>query len=247
LARYEIQTHRCITEHKWEVFACPRCKNEFGIIKCGSVPSSRGRIQRWKCNSCGKKFHPSLKTQPIQKVQAYLDIETSNLKAPFGIMWSWALKPRGRAIVYTGYLKKRGRLQEKEILKDLIASFVNYDEIITWYGRRFDVPFLLTRSLYHRLPFVEYGSMSHDDLYTFAKYRLLMHSNRLDAVARFLRVKDTKTPVEGEIWNDATYGTEREFKRAMGYIVKHNIQDVRVLEQVHELVEPYYRGANRSI
>ena len=232
-----------MTEHKWETFACPKCGNEHGFVKVGSILSPRGRVQRFLCKQCGKRFHPSLKTQPIELRQCYLDIETSQLNASFGHMYSWALKPRGRAVVYSAIVRKRSLEEEKRIIKELLSKFTDYDEVVTYYGKRFDIPFLRTRALFHGLDFPEYMELYHLDLWFVARARMKLHSNRLDTVAKFLQVPDSKTPLDFNVWVKASFGD----KKALQYILTHNIQDVKVLEQVHLKLEPYFKGTRSSI
>ena len=52
-----------------------------------------------------------------------------------------------------------------------------------------------------------------------------------------------KTPLDPSVWVDASFGK----KSALRYILKHNIGDVQILEQVHKMIRPYYKGTKRSI
>ena len=69
-----------------------------------------------------------------------------------------------------------------------------------------------------------------------------MHSNRLGTVADFLGIPG-KTALKPEIWVQASFGD----KKAIAYIHEHNIADVVILEKVHEKLEPFMRGVQRSI
>lgn len=221
---------------------CPRC-GESGYTKVGSIIAARGRVQRYQCVNpkCQKKYHDSLKLQPVPQRQAYLDIEASQLTASFGHMISWALKDRGGE-VHSDYIKRRSLKEEKRIVASLIEALGEVDEVITYYGTRFDVPFVRTRALYHGLEFPGYMSMSHLDLYYVARARMRMHSNRLATVAEFLGIEG-KTALKPDIWVRASFGDVE----AIEYIHTHNIADVVILEEVHDRLEPFMKGVRRSV
>lgn len=219
---------------------CPRCGSMGPFRRAGSVLSPRGRVQRYQC-ACGKKFHRSLRAVPMVLREGYLDIEASQLKASFGIVYSWAIKTRGGE-VESDVIRHHSLQGERRLLGALIRALKKYDMIYTYNGTLFDIPFLRTRALRHGLEFPEYMEVYHTDLYFVAKHRLRMHSNRLEAITKFLRI-DGKTPLDPDIWVRASFGD----KKALREILVHNIGDVVVLEKVHERLEPYYAGTRRSI
>lgn len=219
---------------------CPRCKSRQSV-KNGSILAARGRVQRYQCKDCDKKFHPSLLDLPLTRVQGYLDIESSQLNASFGHMLSWALKLRGGK-VFSDFIKVRTLQEEKRIIQSLLQTLNKVDEVVTYYGTRFDIPFIRTRALYHDLKFPEYMSHHHLDLYYVARSRLRLYSNRLAVVSTFLGFPD-KTTLKPEIWVQASFGS----KEAIKYIHEHNIADVVVLEKVHNVLEPFMRGVSRSV
>jgi uncharacterized protein YprB with RNaseH-like and TPR domain len=171
---------------------------------------------------------------------AYLDIETSNLDANFGQMHSYAIKPQGQAKVIAESIEARTLDAEKRLLEDFLKDIAPYNCWITYYGTEFDVKFLRTRCMYHGLEFPPYGTAIHVDLYYVARGRMKLSSNRLQSVAEFLGIEG-KTPLRGEIWVKASLGD----KEALGYILDHNIEDVRVLEKVHARLEPFMKSVMR--
>lgn len=219
---------------------CPRCAST-NHTKAGSILAARGRVQRHECQDCGKKFHQSLLSLPLTQVQGYLDIEASQLTASFGHMISWALKLR-KGVVFSDFIKQRSLKEEKRIVGTLIKAMTKVDEVVTYYGTRFDIPFIRTRALYHDLDFPQYMSLGHLDLYYVARHRLRMHSNRLASVAEFLGIEG-KTALKPEVWVQASFGD----KEAIKYIHVHNIADVTILEKVHDRLEPFMRGVQRSV
>ncbi|MDR7534530.1 MAG: ribonuclease H-like domain-containing protein [Armatimonadota bacterium] len=229
-----------------EIPPCPRCDSEYGQ-KAGSVLSPRGRVQRYLCLKCGKKFHISLKARGPNDYgrMGFLDIEASQLTATFGILFSWAIKPRGgrgRASVQAEVLKARTLAAERQLLNALLEALKAYDTVVTYYGSRFDIPFIRTRCLFHGLPFPRYLDLYHLDLYYVVRNRLKLHSNRLAVAAEHLGIKG-KTPVTASTWAAANMGEKWAFEE----ILKHNIGDVVVLEKVYKVLEPFMRPTRTSI
>jgi len=220
---------------------CPRCGATTGHTRNGSILSPRGRVQRYQCSTCKKKFHRSLKSIPLREREGYLDIEASQLKASFGHTYSWALKERGGEVLHDS-LRHRSLKDEARLLRGLNRALKKFDRIYTYYGTGFDIPFLRTRCLYHGLEFPEYMTLYHTDLYYVVRNRMNLHSKRLASVCEFLGIKG-KTPLTPAVWVQASFGD----KDALKYIVTHNIEDVKILEKVHERLEPYYQGTRRSV
>lgn len=172
----------------------------------------------------------------------YLDIETSNLDANFGLIYSWSCKPQGQAKVYHDIIADRSLDEERRILQSLLERMSQFTTVCGYYSTRFDIPFLRTRCMFHNLDFPPYGTIKHLDLYYHVRSKMKLHSNRLQVAADFLGIPG-KTPLRGEVWLAASLGS----KEAMAYILEHNIEDVKVLEQVHARLEPFYKAIKRSI
>lgn len=220
---------------------CPRCSSS-SIRRHGWILSARGRVTRYDCRTCGKRFHPSLKQAPLVLREGYLDIEAAGLKANFDVMYAWSIKPRGSDVIRSGLITPYSLAGEKRLVRDLIAALDEYDRVITYNGANYDIPFIRSRALRHGLRFPEYMQLYHHDLYFVARGRLSAHSKRLSVVAGLLGVPG-KVDLDPRDWELAQFGDRAALRR----ILKHNRQDVRVLEYVHEKLEPYYQGTNRSI
>lgn len=220
---------------------CPRCSSA-DYRRKGSILSPRGRVQRYECRVCEKKFHPSLKTQPLKLREGYLDIEALGLKANFDPMLCWSIKPRGDDKIVHALIAEWSLASERVLVKKLCKALTQFDRIITYNGTMYDIPFMRTRALRHGLVFPEYMTLYHHDLYFVARGRLSAHRKNLGTIAQVLNVQG-KVDLDPRDWEAANFGDRAALKR----ILDHNLQDVRVLEDVHEVMEPYYFGVNKSI
>jgi len=218
---------------------CPSCHSS-RVYRDGMRYTARGPVQAYQCRSCGKKTQQVGGFAP-ERV-GYLDIEASGLKSDFGHIISWAVGMKGKGWSYTGLLRERSLAEEKRILTDLLKVMRSCDRVVTYYGTRFDLPFITSRAVYHGLKPLEYGEVAHTDLYFVARHKLAtLSSKRLANVTRLFGIKG-KTPLDPEVWVAASFGD----KKAMRYILKHNIADVKILEKLDEQLEPYYKLVRRS-
>lgn len=193
--------------------------------------------------------HPSCYQKHICSIDGlsvgYLDIETSNLSADFGLIYSWAIKRRGESPVYYGNISKKDFKSfpyDRQVTQSLINAMQEFDVLYTYYGSRFDIPFIRTRALMNNLKFPLYKQIIHQDLYFAARSKLKLHSNRLASACEALGISG-KTPIKNEYWLRATTGD----MEAIDYIVKHNIADVAILEEFHNKIKPYIALTKRSI
>jgi uncharacterized protein YprB with RNaseH-like and TPR domain len=175
----------------------------------------------------------------------YLDIESSNLDADFGVMYSWAIKTKGSNEILTDRMTRKDALSyryDRELVRSLTDAISTYDIIYTYYGSRFDIPYIRTRAMFYREAFPLNNSVTHVDLWFAARSKMKLHSNRLANVTSFLGIEG-KTPIDSKYWVQALSGNDT----ALRYIQKHNIADVKILEKFHERIEPYMGVRNTSI
>src|SRR4030042_1163801 len=162
-------------------------------------------------------------------VEGYLDIETTNLKANFGYVLSYFIKERGKKKLYKDWMRTgdfKSRIYDKRLMQNLIKHIQEFDVIYTYYGSRFDIPFIRSRALYFGYDFPIYKSINHIDLYYAVRSKLQMNSNRLDVPCEFFGISG-KTHLSGPVWIDAMAGSEKAIK----YVVEHNRQEVVILER----------------
>ncbi len=165
------------------------------------------------------------------------DFEMSNLNADFGMLLCGVIKNfRGKSQTfrldqYPGYEKDRAN--DKALAKDLRDALEQFDIWVSYNGRRFDVPFLNSRLLYHGLRPVE--KKKHIDILYQARYKLKLHSSRLASVQEHLGLRHEKTEIKANHWMRAVAG----YKPSMDYIVRHCVADVNVLEDTYEALKQF--------
>lgn len=190
-----------------------------------------------------------LKDNPNKFRIGYIDIEASNLRATFGLMYCYCIKERGSKKIYERVITKEEitnpNVMDREVVRQCIADMDMFDITCGFYSGawRYDIPFIRTRSLYHRLPFFSYGSKKHRDIYPIAKKNLCMHSYRLKEVAKICLGKTRKTELDPKHWIMAMGGNAK----SLGYIIKHCRYDVMDLEDVHKVLEPFHASSCPSI
>jgi len=147
----------------------------------------------------------------------YLDIESTGFSANIDVMLSWCIKGRGEKKVAGACITREELMSDKSdsrIVELLVEEMNKYDVIFTYYGTRFDIPFIRTRALYHGTYFPMYRQKSHKDLYYVVKSKLKLHRSSLMAATEFFGI-DGKTRIE------------------------HNIADVEILEDLHRKLEDF--------
>ena len=172
------------------------------------------------------------------KITAW-DIEASSLNASYGMLLCVCCGNVGEEKIDKFNLhdyKKRGDSvfeAERKLLIDLSARLTEADVWLTWYGKRYDLPFVNSRLLKHDLPVLD-PRHPHIDGWQTCKYRLKLPSNRLATIQDFLGTPNAKTKITPDDWLLAMSGD----RTAMGTILHHCILDIEVLKQVYEKIKP---------
>jgi len=212
------------------------------------------RRSKWHCNHGHTALsHPQCYENKFGKTEkiGFADIETSNLTATFGIIYTYCIKE------LDGDLIKRAinlaDLHKGVFDKDLIAQFISdtskFTHLIWHYGtdRRFDVPFLRTRAVKWGLPFPEYKCMYVADTYPILKNKFKLHSNRLETACDFFDIPAKKHKLNSEIWLNMITGNKKLMQKSIDYILVHNIEDVLSLEALWKKIAKFTRMGKNSI
>lgn len=175
--------------------------------------------------------------------EGFLDIETTNLKADFAFMLTYCIKTKGKEEYRWNRITQeeiRNGTLDKRLVSDLIEDMRKYKKVYTYYGARFDIPFIRTRALSWEYDFIPYGLLLHQDLYFLAKNKLCLSRRRLANVCDLLGI-DGKTHLDGKLWMLAATGNED----AIDFIYNHNKADCVILEKAYNKVK-MYAGVTRT-
>lgn len=179
----------------------------------------------------------------------FVDIETSNLDANWGIILTYCIKVRGSKKILHDQINKvdirkyPDDQSDKRIVRHLIKDMLRFDRIVTHYGRRFDIPFTRTRALICGVPHPHFGSISNDDVWCIARKKLKLNSNRQGTVHRALFGKSSKSHLDMRYWVAAARGN----KKALNHVLEHNRIDVIELEESWEVLKDFVGKTNCSI
>lgn len=186
-----------------------------------------------------------LKDNNISEKIGFLDIETSNLKANFGIVLCWCiLDEKGNRL--EDVLNKKDVLsgfEDKRIIQSCIDAMRKFDRICGHYSTYFDIPFLRTRALILGLKFPGQGEIYHTDVWRMAKSKLCLHSNRQNVVAESLYGKTVKTRISHPAWRKAMLGCPD----AAAEVLDHCQKDVIDLRKNFYTLLPFVKLAKTSI
>lgn len=176
----------------------------------------------------------------------FLDIETSNLAANFGIMYCYCIYDPYDKVIYERVIldeEIKSKSMDKNVVKQCIEDLSKFDKVITYYGTRFDLPFIRSRAIYHGLDFPSYGEILHTDLYFLVRNKFKLNSNRLATACEFLLGKSNKTKIDFNSWIRAMGGD----KESLDYIIKHCRYDVLDLEMLYNKIIPYKKRLDISV
>jgi uncharacterized protein YprB with RNaseH-like and TPR domain len=170
-----------------------------------------------------------------------LDIETfgMNFNADRGFIMaiSYRWKHEHPGVVHTitrknPHLWSKGWWNDKPIIQQFLPVFQEADMIVTWNGEQFDLKYLQTRMLKHRLGYLP--PVPHEDGLKTARNKLKM-GRSLENVGKFfdLHTAKEKMPLE-TVWFPAAAGDPKALKQ----VIKRCETDVLLLEEAYELIGP---------
>lgn len=186
---------------------------------------------------------------PERERTAIIDLETSNLKADYGILLTYCIKPVGSNKILKGIISKddikRGRKgdEDRRIVTDCIHDMSKFDKVVGYYSKRFDLPYLRARAVNMGVDFPFFGSIQHIDVFDIVKHRFCMSRKSQEVACRFLLGHTDKTHFDGSIWRDAARGDQKALRK----VLEHNIYDVQDLEKLWLVVRNYSRRHDVSI
>ena len=116
---------------------------------------------------------------------------------------------------------------DKFLLEQFVEVLNEADLIIAHNGDNFDIKWIKTRALYHRIPMLP--NYKQFDTLKVAKSKLYLNSNRLDYISKFLGFEG-KIQTTPELWNKIVIHNDRGMLKDM---LDYCDEDVRQLEKVY--------------
>ena len=122
---------------------------------------------------------------------------------------------------------------DKKLLQEFIKIVNEADELIGHNSDKFDLPWIRTRCLYHRIPvFPNYSTL---DTLKNARSKFKFNSNKLDYIAKFLGVGE-KIHTGYDLWKKIVLEKDKE---ALSQMVEYCKNDVTILEKVYKELSNY--------
>ena len=116
---------------------------------------------------------------------------------------------------------------DKFLIEQFVEVLNEADLIVAHNGDRFDIKWLKTRALFHRIPMLP--NYKQFDTLKVVKSKLYLNSNRLDYIAKFLGYEG-KNKTSIDLWTDIIF---KNCKKAMNTMLDYCDEDVRQLEKVY--------------
>lgn len=173
----------------------------------------------------------------------FFDIETS---PNIGLFWEAGYKKnigyeniiKERAIICICYkweddkevhsLHWDSQQSDKKLLEKFVETANQADEIIGHNCDKFDLAWVRTRCLFHKIPmFPNYITI---DTLKISRSKFRFNSNKLDYIGKYLGI-GKKIKTDFHMWKDIILNND---KVAMGKMIKYCIQDVILLEKVYK-------------
>jgi len=123
---------------------------------------------------------------------------------------------------------------DKQLLIDFMKILDSADEIIGHNSDKFDLPWIRTRCIYHRISmFPDYQSIDTLKI-SYSKFRF--NSNKLDYLGKFLGFGGKEDTGGFKLWQDII---ERNSTTAMDKMIRYCKRDVLLLEKVFQRLFKY--------
>ena len=198
----------------------------------------------------GRKVQYGKERLPVDVTNGYFDIESTGFQATFSYLICYCIKDGNSDKIYERTVTKKEleTCLDREVVRQCVDDLKRFDRIITFYGTRFDLPFIRSRAVYWGIPFPHFKTLLHTDVYFIIRNRFKLHRNSLDAACNFLLPEEVqashqKSHFGRDHWVWATQGK----KESLNYIVQHCRDDVKMLEDLYKVVEDYAMRTDRSI
>ncbi len=141
-------------------------------------------------------------------------------RAVMTIAWKWEGFPKVYHLSWDRYHC------DKEMLIQFINEANEADELVAHYGDRFDMPWIRTRCLFHKIAALPlYKTV---DTKSWASKHFYFNSNKLDYIAKFFGLGG-KIKTDYNLWKNIVL---KNCAKSMDKMIRYNKNDVVILEKV---------------
>jgi len=138
------------------------------------------------------------------------------------------------------FRKGRDITNDRELVDAYARALEQYDILVSWNGKLFDIPVLGGRLAFHNLRRVDPNM--HIDLMYYASGQFMRIGRRsLQSVSEYFDTGNKKTPLSVRIWDKAMSGSDEDYDT----IAEHCDADVLVLRDVFSTLKQHVRNVHR--
>jgi len=217
----------------------------------------------WKCPVSGHSKHNGLEHprcyDKLHQLEGericFLDIETEDLYAEYGVIFCWCILDAKTNKVYKdsitladikNYSSKKRNIhprEDKRIIKSLTDKLEQYNRVITHYGSLFDLKFIRTRAVICNVDFPSYGLIYQADTCKILWSKFRLKRNNLGSSTRNLLGKTRKDRLSLSIKHGCIRGEEWAIQTSL----KHCENDVLDTRDLYNEIEPFIKKTKTSI
>jgi uncharacterized protein YprB with RNaseH-like and TPR domain len=188
----------------------------------------------------------------------YLDIEVAGgFNADWGTMLTWCIKEREGKISSDSITRKEmlKGTTDRRITKSLVDEMRKYKILVGYYSTGFDIPYIRTKAVGWRIDFPGFymkekyngnyktdSEIYHWDLYYTIRNKFKFSRSSLANACDYFDIEG-KTPISKKVWRKAMYGD----KESLDIVLEHNRGDVEILEELHNLIQPFRKWTRKGI
>lgn len=144
--------------------------------------------------------------------------------------WKWL----GEDTIYNMSWDKNQ--DDKNLARELAKALLKADVSIGHNGDNFDLKWIKTRLIYHKLDPV--GNISTIDTLKIARNNFRFNSNKLDYIGQYLGIGQKIDTGGFSLWKEVLAGNKKSLKKMMDYCD----QDVLLLEEVYKKLLPHAKN-----
>ncbi len=207
------------------------------------------KLAKWRCEHSAsglEHYNCWLRANPDTERLGFIDIESTNLAADFGIILCYCIADNNSDTILHRVITKSDlkTCLDKNVVEQCLKDMRKFDRLVGFYSTKFDIPFIRTRAVALGIEtFPEYGEIIHNDLYYAVRNKFRLSSNRLENACRILLGSTDKTRIESKYWIKALQGDVG----SLSYILDHCQRDVTDLKKLYNKLIPYRKVTGTSL